>query len=497
MKAAFFSISLRDLVMIIALLLAIKLQFPSFADDPGVGWHLQTGEYISLNSRIPTPDPFLYSEHPRDWVSDQWLSDLVLFRVYEWGGWPLLYAALTAIYLLTFFALLQGALKHSAVSPLASTAAVLLSFKLAQVHFILRPVVFSFFLFAALLLHIYSPRQNGRRGAAKLLVTALIFLAWSNLHPSFFLGLGILALNLLFTKSRALAAIELVICTAVTFINPFGHRLHESIIQLGSSDYFMNLNLEWRALSLEGSESVLAAIMLVIALVSALFVRRSSYWRFELTTLLIFAGLCLSSVRFLPYFAIVAAIPFARAIDILMRALLKRQRLAIRFGAALNEYESKVPLINLPLLLSILYLVSCALIAGSIWPYKGGYGPSPTLYPYGALSQLNTLRDGDETMAVVSHPNWGGFITFTSEESDGVNFIKPFIDDRNSLLGEEFYRQYFDMLAPSGDLARKIKAAGASHVLLPAASQAGKYLKDNGPFPLIYSDNISYLFVVR
>ncbi len=129
---------------LLSLLSLLTVQLNHFADDPGVGWHLATGAWIIKNLAIPVYDPFLASAQPRLWISDQWASDIVLYVLYRLGSWPLLYVALLLAYFLTFWSLLAAKLSKRSKNVVAIALTCFFASKLAQVHFILRPVLFSF-----------------------------------------------------------------------------------------------------------------------------------------------------------------------------------------------------------------------------------------------------------------------------------------------------------------------------------------------------------------
>ena len=62
----------------------------------------------------------------------------------------------------------------------------------------------------------------------------------------------------------------------------------------------------------------------------------------------------------------------------------------------------------------------------------------------------------------VSTPDWGGFITWA-----GNGDLKPVIDDRNTLLGEQPYRDYFEGIKSSEALIAWAQNQNADAILLP------------------------------
>jgi hypothetical protein len=93
--------------------------------------------------------------------------------------------------------------------------------------------------------------------------------------------------------------------------------------------------------------------------------------------------------------------------------------------------------------------------------YVGPLGPNESVYPRKALDALLELPS---EAVVIAHPNWGGYITFR-----GFPHVRAIIDDRNTLLGEEFYRAILPRLKTAQGISELATAFGATHVLLPRA----------------------------
>ncbi len=73
----------QSAIVISSFFLLLGQQLIGFANDPGVGWHLADGAQIAATGQIPRTDSFL--SEPRAWISDQWLSDLLLYHMYDYG----------------------------------------------------------------------------------------------------------------------------------------------------------------------------------------------------------------------------------------------------------------------------------------------------------------------------------------------------------------------------------------------------------------------------
>ena len=58
--------------------------------DPDFWWHLRTGQYIVETRSIPYTDIFSSTRYGSEWVTHEWLSEVVMFLVFRLSGYALL-----------------------------------------------------------------------------------------------------------------------------------------------------------------------------------------------------------------------------------------------------------------------------------------------------------------------------------------------------------------------------------------------------------------------
>lgn len=493
--------SVIHLLLLLALFSLLFVQSEHFADDPGVGWHIATGDYIRAQLSVPRVDPFLHSLEPRSWVADQWLPDLLLSFAFSLGGWGLIHAALTVVFLAPFFLVLYPFAVERTTSPIAAATAILFAFKIAQIHYILRPVVISFLLFSIFLVLLeklgQALQEDRPLGKSLLLPLFVLFIIWSNSHGSFVLGLiAILLLPLRAVERRGsirqVAQLFLVAFLG-TLLNPYFLGLHTSVFSLGNSDFFMSLHEEWRSPSFRELEGKLSELSVIILIVAHAFYSAgrsgpaSLLTPFELALLVLFGHLGLQSVRMLPYFGMVIVVPLTRAISSLGAAAVGRLRHElpgfVTLVTALQQREERggAPVVSMVAVAAMLMILS---VLGFVGP-----APSVDRYPYEGITHLTQLKD---RTVVVAPPEWGGFITL-----QGEGRVKPVIDDRNTLLGEDFYRQYLSALRPQGDWCGFARSLGAEYFLLPADSGLTYSMRSDSKVRLLHQDSVSVLFRLK
>jgi hypothetical protein len=503
--------SLSDLLIATGFYSLLVIQLPTFANDPGVGWHLKTGQFIASSGAIPTVDPFLHSHIVRPWISDQWLSDFILYSLYDLGSWPLLYAFLTVIFASTFFIILFSRSKKLGTSSFSTIIAVLLAFKIAQIHFILRPVVFGFFFFALAatgILKLNRQYLNGEspNGVGRFFIQyAVLSAIWANCHGSFVFAPLLVGLFLTAivvdcvldgerpgTRSWVRTSFLLVLVSFVaTLVNPYGYRLHESVISLGQSKYFMALHDEWRSPSFLEFEGVLFEVIVVILLVAA-YLKGRAFSCFECLGLIVFAHFGLQSVRMLPYFAIFSVLPLARSLALIGGYFCGRLESFERLRLLLLKLEGfGLRGVGTAVFLVLAIFGSVALF-GNLPLFSGPYGPGEEKYPYRAVAFLNERTSHKGPHVVVAGPEWGGFLTWF-----GNGVLRPVIDDRNTLLGEAFYMRFYDTLRPNGAWKEYVRELGGDYLLLHAESPLTYSIRASDGAPLLYEDERAAVFDLR
>jgi hypothetical protein len=442
------------LIVIVFLYAALSLQgFPNFAGDPGVGWHLKNGQFIAQNG-VPTTDPFLSVARP--WISDQWLSDLILSFIQSNLGWSWSYLILTAIFVSCFAVILFNASmnfdssddKMTHNTALGISLALIVCSRVAMLHFIFRPVIFSFFLFSLTFYFILKFLNQQNIHKLQFVILFLLFCLWANIHPSFILGLILIGLSivtvlvgkffiskgdlpgsdLLVYPSRFTTQLLLLlfICSLATFLNPYGIELHKSIVQLGASDYFMKLNNEWLPLSVTSSEGqVTSFIVLSIIFGFLIKAQLSSRVVFSLFATLFFLYQGLVSIRFLPYFAIVSFPLLSVAYSNLHRKF---------FPVATTSFcgaESKIYYYFFAVLFIVLLTTS---------KLVGNRSDNLGMPSMRAAVEAIYQASGVNNNIIYNHPNYGGRLIY-----DCGQICKPVLDDRNTMLGEQAYKEYLNM----------------------------------------------------
>jgi hypothetical protein len=156
-------------------------------------FHLKQGELYVTTRSLPTEDPFAFTTQGREWIKYSWLSDVLFYLIYAAVGFPgLILLRLGLLFLLAFvlYRLLRGCGLH----PLAAVLLVFVASLALRFRLFIRPEILSYLLLLAAMA-ILLRLQAGPRWAAYALVPVQI--VWTNVHASFFFGIGLPGLVLL------------------------------------------------------------------------------------------------------------------------------------------------------------------------------------------------------------------------------------------------------------------------------------------------------------
>src|SRR5262245_2768930 len=169
--------------VLLAVMFVLAAGAPMYTAD--AFWHVASGDWLRAHGLGAQPDPFSFTAQGERWVLHEWLFQVVVSLVHEFGGMyglRALTAAMAALILLQIAALWRRQLGGSTVAAVAGIAAFAV---LGTVRIQTRP---SLFTIAAVLLLVALWTRRGpwrwRDGAAVVLTQVL----WVNAHSVALLG---------------------------------------------------------------------------------------------------------------------------------------------------------------------------------------------------------------------------------------------------------------------------------------------------------------------
>jgi hypothetical protein len=459
--------------------------------DVDVGIHLAGGRWIAEHHAVPDRDPFTYTVSDHAYVAYHWLFQLALHGCSRAAGVAGMVALRFALLLATGL-LLLGALRTRGASPAAAAAVGLCALFAAEWRFTLRPELVSWCLGAALL---FALERRGRW----LWTLPAIQLVWANTHVHAF-GLAIIAAyaldDVLRLKTLRTPLVGIGALSALAaLVNPYGalgatYPLLLST-RLSSSNVFAGHIAELVsplaiAPDPEQPFSTSAQLLAYRALFAfglmavPLLLRRRHVA--DAAIVAVFGTLSALAVRNVALFAVVALPALARALDLLLELAPAPARRRAR--AALLATACGVALLQVP-----------RVVSGSFY-----------------ASERRGDRFAAELCSDCLALETADWLARTAPAGPGFNNLalgsvliwrdparRVFIDGRNEVSGEDFYRDYLAALDPAGFAAARDRF-GFEYVALAhrgdaGASRLAAQLARDAAWRLAHVDGAGVVFV--
>ena len=448
--------------------------------DGDLARHLVTGRYIvSHGPRFA--DPFSFTRAGDPFIAYEWLSQVILAGVHALAGLPGV-VVFSALLLATSFALVVLWVRRAGDPWLAfmtGTVAVVLTYP----HWLARPHLFTFLGLSLLLFALEARRR--------VLWLVVLFALWSNLHPGFLYGLGMLAL---WSAGKAVEdackgadnsgriAVRrggpLLAAAVATLLNPFGAALHAHAIGLASSGA-SSIFQEFMPLPLA---SVNAAVFLGVSLLvmAGLSFRHSaSTWPAALpfVAAVVLGLLGRRYTTLLPVFALpVATRALAPAVAAFPDWVLGRMRTEFKR----SDSRSRVFGTLAAATLGILLLSGGRVMGFEVLPH----GFSPDAFPATSvrLAQQRGLRG-----RLLSEYTWGGYVLFAWPGQ------QVFIDSMSDFFGPDLIAEYLVLKDVRQGWKELLERRGITLVLFPPQTPLVDALRSTPGWSVVHEDKVSVL----
>jgi len=363
--------------------------------DPDFGWHLSMGEIIQKTG-IPKTDPFSYTMSSYPFVDHEWLTNIILAKLYRQIGTDGLAVIFSFLAILALLIQMQFPIKKWSFVPLALAAAAL--FPLVGI----RPQLITWFFFSILLFILFRPKTQKWR-----LLLPLLFILWANLHGGFAIGIITLLVLILVNswKQKRIILGDLALlffCVTATFINPYGvHLWWELWMQISDT------SLRWSIAEWTPALFVPSFALWLFVGFSAIIVTRYIK-KFHLSWAVVYYGLLLagiSSIRHMPFFILIALPMTIMAIE--------------KFSQEANRYKGGKARFQKAYIIFAIGVAFAAII--EVLLIIEGSKSSYSSYPKQAVEFLAKNRSCGQLFSTYG---WGGYLIWKLPEK------KVFIDGR-------------------------------------------------------------------
>jgi hypothetical protein len=459
----------------------------------GTGWsrllwdgdtaiHIAIGDWILDHGRIPLADPFSFTLPGAPWVPYEWGTGVLFAALHHAFGLKGVVFVCGVIIAVLITILLRTMLTAGADTLLALAAALLASNAL-MIHYHARPHLFTL-LFLAITGWIIT--QDRRQPTRWIWLLPPLTALWVNLHPGFlilFAYLGVLIVGSALEGSWSAAKRYgwlTAACAAATFVNPFGYRLHVTVLSYLHGTGVTDMMQEFQAPNFRTQPQLFFMGFLLAGLtVCGLFLARKKF--VEPLLILGLAYASLTSVRHTTVFVVVAAPIIVAEITRWWRAWVSRQPRNSAARVLDDLSEQKRPAFARS---SVWMLTGLAAIflwsPADQWPSNF----DRKMFPVDLASRHPELA----AARVFTTDQWADYLLFQNYPQQ-----KVFWDDR-AFYGERMYKAVAAMLNGGPNWAATLNQYGADLVLIEPGSMLAARLQVSSAWKLIDQDKTAQLF---
>lgn len=464
--------------------------------DGDLALHLSMGRFILSQGKIPLQDVFSHTLAGEPAAQHKWLGQLIfggIERFLGLGGVVLLCALVIAI---TFW-LVYVLLRQESSGMIPVVVVILLALTASMVHWLIRPHVFTF-LFLALWVLVLYQMMRGDLQRWWLLPVSMVL--WVNLHGGFLAGLVTWALVGLgvgweqlwghgpkvgagfwrfYLLSGGLAAL-------ITLLNPSGFGLWRLLVTHLGNAYLAAITVEFQSPNFHQT-NVWPFLIMIGLLMLLLGLTKKRYPSGKLFPACAWLLMGLYSGRNIALFAIVSAPLLVHGLDDLFTAAADRFLLINRLKQAddrILEVDQQLKGFLWPALSLLVVLLGISL--GLSFDRSGeAYAFDPEVFPVAAVDWLEQNPQAGE---MFNESVWGGYLQYRLWPEKLV-----FIDSNSDFYGEEFVRQYMQVIMMEEGWEGVLEEYDVTWAILPQERRVANALVDDMGWEMIYEDDTTVI----
>ncbi|WP_139557527.1 hypothetical protein [Methylotetracoccus oryzae] len=469
---------------ILALLFFFAALLTHFAHDGDVFWHIATGQWILSHGHVPHTDPFSFSRFDAPWIAHEWLAAVAFARVFDVGGWPALLILVAFCAALSYAILLRFLLQR--LQPVYAVPLTALAFFLSVHHFLLRPHVLVMPLLVGWVGALVHAADESRPPPWASLGILWI---WANLHGSFTFGLllaGALGAEVVLSAATGPARNRLagawlrflIAGLGVALLTPYGIQGVLFPALLYGHPYLLDMITEWQSPDFHEPQALEFWLLLLVAYALTQGLRLAPL---RLLLLLALIHMALHHIRHVALLGLIS--------PLLLAGPLRSQGAAPSSGhqgpGSFNGFCRRFAPRLSPHSAALTSLLLFALIGGA---YRANPHPDERL---GVFRAIDVARQHGVTGNVLNNPGFGGPLIFRG--------IRPFIDGRLDLYGEDFLRRYLAAinLQDAGVLAALLDEYRITWTLFDPGRPLVAWLEQSGHWQRLYADRFVVVHVRR
>ena len=442
---------------------------PALIPDGDPYWHIAAGEWILTHGTVPKTDPFSHTFQGSSWTAHEWLSEVIYASAYRLGDWAGVRVLVGLAAMMTTFLLARELLKY--LNPVPALAFLMVALANLGVAADARPQFLAFPILVAWVGELLDARHESRAPGWKLLPLMVL---WANLHGSFILGLALFwpfGLEALIDNWRNWRrvirdwALVVIATLLAALINPTGVWGLLFPLQLMSMPALAFIS-EWSSSTFETLRPF--EITLLAALFFCLF-RGVRVPLIRLVLLLGFLHMALQHRRFGTVLVLTGVLLLAEPIA----ATLKSRTAAAPSGSPSLWMKASA--------FAAVFVVLFATLRLQIPIVITDDGQTP-------ITALANVPDSVIRQPVFNDYEFGGYLIFKG--------IRPFVDGRADMYGDEFMRQYVGLQELDNSMiTAMLDKYGIVWAIVHSDYRRGRIFDRIPEWRLHYSDKIASVFI--
>lgn len=443
--------------------------------DADTYWHVEVGRWITEHRAVPRQDVWSHSWPGIAWTAHEWLSELLMYAVFNAGGWTAVQLIMNAAFAMTAGYILHFALRR--MSRPSALALCLVCLGVMSTHFLARPHVLVWPLTAVWVGTLVDAGEQHRAPPWWLL---LLLIVWCNLHASFTLGLGFagaLALDAWYAARSDVARLQLIrrwmlflaAAGLCALVNPRGLDAISHALGVMRMSATLDIVTEWKSADFHQFQFLLVWLFLVTA------VAFTGHLKLSPIRIIFILGLLYLALKHRRYHALVGLVsPFL---------------LAKPLGDGLREGDSAaLPDSHPASALGVALGAAVCVVLGLVMRPYMRQAPNPYVTPAGAVEAFQATG---ATGNVFNTYAFGGYLI-----SRGV---PVYIDGRGDMYGDAFMTETADArdLKSPQALETVLRKYRIGWTLLQPDVAAVALLDHLSGWQRIYGDSVAVVHVRR
>ncbi|HEX7774099.1 MAG TPA: hypothetical protein VF435_16870 [Pyrinomonadaceae bacterium] len=453
--------------------------------DPDFWWHLRTGQYITETKAIPYIDIFSWLRFGSEWVTHEWLSEVLMYLVFRAAGFAGLIIFFALVITMAFWTTYRLCLERTGHAYIAGLVTILCAAATMPTWGV-RPQMFSI-LFAGIFLVVLDKYCRNQKTRLVWWLIPLMVL-WVNMHAGFAAGIALIGVTVvglaldarirhkdsvssIFLRIRRLCLVGVLAGTAV-LLNPNGLRIYSYPFETLRSQAQMRYIQEWKSPNFQ-DPTFLALLILIVLIFCVLALSNKRPRPSEMLILIATLAATMRSARNVPFFALVAAPTFADH----LWSWFSAQRKSSQKSGGLAPVLSVVVFVILPVIVAVMSVQRAVARQPQVEAEN---------FPVAAVE---FIKSHEIPQPIYNEYHWGGYLIWKLYPQ-----YRVFIDGRADVYGDALIEEYFTVHDGESSWKTPIDKYKIQSVLVEPNTAIASLLRQDPTWQKVFEDQQAVIF---